>query len=264
MSKKKENPMSQQEIIKRMNEVRFKQMAENREKIIASGVRHCNKCDKDKPLSDFSENASYCKLCHSMLSKMYTKNHSEKITDRYCKDYARRHYGMTMNMDFPEELIKAIRDEIIAKRAAKEFLTFKGIKFNSIRSLSIYIEKNYGIGASTVEARIHKMQPDDLNMLIVDTITMRKFSKRATPIKAVNTVTKEVEEFLSINDAEKSLHIGRKTIGKSIMTGKPNQVYNNSVNFNTYNFYKNGNKIESNRTIGRLKTSQVGVENCAI
>jgi hypothetical protein len=42
-------------------------------------MKHCNKCDQDKPLDAFSKTNSYCKQCFNAIQNAYRAAHKDSF-----------------------------------------------------------------------------------------------------------------------------------------------------------------------------------------
>lgn len=271
MSKKKENPMPMKDIIKRMNEIRLKKMAEAKSKMIKSGKKFCKKCETDKPFSEYASEgngrcSAYCKQCNANYNKNRTIHASENLTDWYIKDFGRRHYGLAMKSYFSPELMDALKHEILARRAAKSMLTIDGRTFKSLNKFSLYVQEKYGVGHHAVKARLYHGKP--IEQVILDEQTARSaFTGGGIKIKVVNNQTEEVQYFLSISKAARTLRVGETMLKESLRTGCSTRLYNNSKTKFTYKIYKDGKEQSVNdairRTFNRFENGTQRIEGSA-
>lgn len=271
MSKRKDNPMPMKDILKRMNDVRFKIMAEQKAALIASGEKYCKQCELTKPLQDFSlaqtgRGSSYCKECNANYNRNRTIHAAENLTDWYIKDFGRRHYGLAMKSYFSPELMDALKHEILARRAAKSMLTIDGKTFKSLNKFSLYVQEKYGVGHHAVKARLYHGKP--IEQVILDEQTARSaFTGGGIKIKVVNNQNGEVQYFLSISKAARTLKVGETMLKESLRTGCSTRLYNNSKTKFTYKIYKDGKEQSINdairRTFNRFENGTQRIEGSA-
>lgn len=276
MTKRKENPMPMSEILKMANEIRLKKMAEARKKIFASGVKTCKKCNVSKPFSEYAalsteknsgRSQTYCKQCNADYNKNRLIHAAENVTDWYIKDFGRRHYGMKMKDYFSPELLGALKQEILARRAAKSMLEIDGKTFASLNKFAMYVQGKYGISHHAVKARMYHGHPAE-HAILSNLQTRQMFTGGAQKLKAINVRTGEEHYFISLRKAARTLHIGEAMLTECLKSGKPTRLYHNSKTNNTYKIYKDGEgksiNNELQRAFNRPSKSTGRTESCAI
>jgi NAD-dependent SIR2 family protein deacetylase len=188
-------------------------------KIAEKGFRRCSNCKSIKPLEMYSNSkneylgkANICKECYTDLHREYCQQQQEQVGDFYVKQYGLRK-GI---VEFTEEIMKELRNEIEAKREPKYFLDGKG--FLTISDFARYVEAEYGLPITMTEKRIHEGKTEEECKLSESEMRSRAYTKGM--IKVTDTITGEVFYFKNTKDKKLLEMFSSTAITRCIQSGK--------------------------------------------
>jgi hypothetical protein len=193
-------------------------------KILEKGFRRCSVCKDIKPITEYAKDkkryAGYtnnCKSCNSLAVSRLQIEGKVNLTDWFVKEYGKRKYNF---LEFDENLITKLRNEIIENRKPKYFIDEK--EFVTIAEFARYIESIYGLPITMTEKRISEGKTEEQCKLTES--EMRSISYTKGKVKVTDSITGEVFEFNNTSDPNLRKMFSTSAITRCILTGELTKV----------------------------------------
>lgn len=193
-------------------------------KILKKGFRTCSCCKNIKPINEypksektFGGHLNTCKDCSYELSQKFIKSQRIVIGLFYIKQYGKQKYG---HIEFDDNLISSLRNEIIENRKAKYFIDNN--EFVTLAEFARYIESKYRLPITMTVKRISDGKTEEQCKLTES--EMRSFAYTKGKIKVTDSITGQVFEFNNTTDSKLRKMFSTSAITRCILKGELTKI----------------------------------------